>query len=670
MQPDVPDVRAGREAEEAGEGDLRRRLVEAERRLAQTQAVAHIGSIDWDLESDRSVWSDELYRITGLSPGEFDGTTAALYAYVHPDDLEILRRSHALVTSRPGPVEYDYRFVRPDGAVRVLHVQMEMFEAEAGRGRHVVGVCQDVTEQRAGERTLKDTLSLLEATLESTADGLLVVDLAGHIVKYNARFVAIWHMPDEIIASCDDARALAFVLSETVDPAGFTAGIRALYADPERESYDEILLNDGRILERYSQAERIDGKPAGRVWSFRDVTARRRAEEARDRLLESERAARRAAQAAERRASLLSEASRILTSLDHESALASVADLLTQSFADCCTVDMIDRDGSVRRVAAAPEGGSCGAPAVRPPERGTTVEEDADRAVLGVPLAIKGRLVGAMRFTRGRPRGFGAADLALAEDVASRAALAIEIARLYRRTDEALRARDEFLSVASHELRTPLATLQATTEWLLAHAPGAPLPADSPLAPHLRSIGRQVRRLSRLVNGVLDAIAVTTTGIDLVLADEDLSAITAAVLERLRAEASRHTASVTLKTQGPVIGHWDGQRIEQVVSALLSNAIRYGAGKPITVTVERRGDLARLSVEDLGIGIAPERLPLLFDRFERAGARRDYGGLGLGLYVAHAIVARHAGSIHVESRPGEGSTFVLELPLRGPRVTP
>ncbi len=408
----------------------------------------------------------------------------------------------------------------------------------------------------------------------------------------------------------------------------------------------------------------------GRVWSFRDVTARRRAEQARDRLLESERASRKAAQAAAQRASLLSEASRILTSLDHESALASLAELLTQWFADCCTVDLVSAEGAAIRVAVAPSIPQCCALPLLPLQRGTTVGEELEQAVLGVPLAITGRLVGGMRFTRPRSRGFGAADLALAEDVASRAALAIEIARLYRRTDEALRARDEFLSVASHELRTPLATLQATTFRLLTQAAGAGLSPDSPLAPSLRVIERQVARLARLVNGVLDAIAVTTTGIDLLLADEDLSAITAAAVERLRRDASRAAAGLQLTAKEPVIGRWDGQRIEQVVVALLSNAARYAAGKPIHVTVERRGDLARLTVEDAGVGIPPERLPRLFDRFDRAGARRDYGGLGLGLYVARAIVARHGGTIHASSRPGEGSTFVVELPLEGPRGVP
>ncbi len=282
MHPRVHDGRAGSGAEAEPEGDPRARLVEAERRLVKAQAVAHVGSFERDLERDEGVWSDELYRICGLRPDQFDGTMAALLSHCHPDDRDIVRGCYALVASRPGPVEYDYRWVRPDGAVRVLHVQMEMFGPEAGRGRHVVGACHDATEQRAADHRLVSALSLLESTLDSTQDGILVVDLAGHIVKYNARFVAIWHIPDEIIASGDDERALAFVLDQLVDPASFATGIRALYADPERESHDEIDLKDGRVLERYSQPERVDGRPAGRVWSFRDVTARRRAERARD----------------------------------------------------------------------------------------------------------------------------------------------------------------------------------------------------------------------------------------------------------------------------------------------------------------------------------------------------------------------------------------------------
>jgi PAS domain S-box-containing protein len=122
------------------------------------------------------------------------------------------------------------------------------------------------------------TGSLLAATLESTADGILVVDLEGGIVSTNRRFVEMWEIPDEVMAAGDDDLALSLVLDKLVDPEAFLAKVRALYAEPEAESFDDVLFSDGRVVERYSRPQRLGGDVVGRVWSFRDVTAQRRVE--------------------------------------------------------------------------------------------------------------------------------------------------------------------------------------------------------------------------------------------------------------------------------------------------------------------------------------------------------------------------------------------------------
>ena len=223
--------------------------------------------------------------------------------------------------------------------------------------------------------------------------------------------------------------------------------------------------------------------------------------------------------------------------------------------------------------------------------------------------------------------------------------------------EAAIRSRDTFLSVASHELKTPLTSLTIKLQALSLRENNEVTSADFKL------IGRQVRRLTELVNELLDVARLGSGQLQLKPTPMDLVALVREVVAHFEADAQRAGSTLQLSGEGSVWGAWDGLRVEQIVSNLLSNALKYGAGKPVRLNVEKIGDQARISVFDEGIGIAAEAIDRIFDKFERAVSDRHYGGLGLGLFVSRQLAEAMGGSIAATSRPGHGATFTVTLPL-------
>jgi PAS domain S-box-containing protein len=286
------------------------------------------------------------------------------------------------------------------------------------------------------------------------------------------------------------------------------------------------------------------------------------------------------------------------------------------------------------------------------------------RSGLGVPLRARGRVLGALvLLAMGPRRRYGSQDARLAEDLAVRVALAVDNALLYREAREAVRHRDEFLTVAAHELRTPTTSLKLSAQSLLRGARRGEAGSLPPqFLSRLESIDRNASRLNALVNELLDVTRLHSGRLRLEREAVDLAELTREVVSRFEYAAAQAGCALEVLGSGPAQGLWDRVRLEQVVTNLLSNALKYGAGKPVHVRVEADEAHARLVVADEGIGISPESLPRLFHRFERAVSERHYGGLGLGLYITRQIVEALGGTVSVQSTPGAGSTFTVELP--------
>ena len=417
-------------------------------------------------------------------------------------------------------------------------------------------------------------------------------------------------------------------------------------------------------------------------------------------LYEAESQARAQAEMAERRAALLAEASRLLSSsLDAEASLQSLAQYAVPRLGDWCVVEITEERNTPRLIAAvhadpakeallreiaaryplsherhplhtALETGQARLyeeirddqlAEITPVEIRETIQKVGYGSALIVPLVAHGRTLGVFLLMSARPDlHYGLADLTLARDLAHRAALAVENALLYREAQEAIRFRDEFLSVAAHELKTPVTSLRGFAELTIRRLDTTGTVEPQRLRRALVEIDQQSDKLSRLVAQLLDISRIQGGRLQLEPELVDLAALIKGAVAVVQAGTTRHT--ITLLAPTPVPALLDPLRIEQVAVNLMVNAVKYSpAGGPIEVEVSAPSpDSVRLAVRDHGIGVPPADRERVFDRFVQAHA--GYGGMGLGLYISRHIVELHGGTIELQAPPDGGSYFVVTLP--------
>ena len=411
--------------------------------------------------------------------------------------------------------------------------------------------------------------------------------------------------------------------------------------------------------------------------------------------LAREQSARVEAQTAQRRVAFLAAASQLLVaSLDYETTLQDVADLLVPDLAECCFIDLLEPDNTIRRIAAAaaepivldgsegagvrlsPRSDHPVAAVIRTaqpllssdlPEAFRQKSAGAFVSALIVPLITRGAPTGALTWLAAAARpAYAVADLSLAQDLARRCALAVDNARLYREARVAVSIRDEFLSVAAHELKTPLTSLRGYAQLLGREFDKGHVANPDRARRAAMTIQVQSDKLARLVAQLLDISRIQSGKLAIERKEADLSQLVRDIVDGARSQLKEHTLVAHLPIELVLL--IDPLRIEQVVTNLIDNAIKYSPeGGQIDVALSTRADAkgVQLTVRDRGVGVPLEHRAYIFDRFYQAhagGPLTSMAGMGLGLYISRQIVELHGGTIEADFPEDGGAKFVVTLP--------
>jgi signal transduction histidine kinase len=362
-------------------------------------------------------------------------------------------------------------------------------------------------------------------------------------------------------------------------------------------------------------------------------------------------------------AAFLANVSRHFVSLEIEPMLEAVGRSSLGVLGEVCTVDRVSESPPTRilEVRTLPEAWMEAPADLADTVRGE-VRLEGDRSRLSVPIGVRRDRFGVLSFARSDGTAHGAADLSLAQELGERLSLAIRNAREHREMAAALGDRERLISIAAHELRNPLCSVRFCLQTLERN--GAAL--ASPAAKVVEIMARGERKLTRLIDDLLDLGRIRAGQMEMELSPFDLCDVIRDVSVLMEAQTVDTGSTVNLELDGPVVGHWDRARLDQVVSNLLSNAIKYGQGRPVVIRAgaDPQRSVGWLAVIDQGMGIEPQLQGEIFEPFKRGTSIGHREGLGLGLFIVRGIVEQLGGVVRVDSRPGAGSTFVVELPLQ------
>jgi|GEM_PF-457139 len=693
-------VRALRAAEEAlayrqrAEAALR----ESEAHLRRTLKAAEVGAWEWDLHSQRMVWTPNIEPMYGMAPGTFPGTAEAALVLIHPEDRALVSSTLARTARDQGEHRLEYRIVRVDGGVRWQESRGRVLLDEHGQPSKLVGVVMDITSRKHAEQQQRESEARFQLLTEALPQLIWKARADGYAEYFNPGWYEYTGQTPEQTKGDGWLRS---VHPEDIENT-VTAWRHAVSTgEPYSAEYRIRRGTDGAY--RWFIARGLPLKEgAGRIthWfgTCTDIDDQKRGAET---------------------LRFLSEASEALSaSLDQAATIKQVTRLAVPVLADLCVVDLVREDGRIERVEVTHANPAQavlaerlrGFPPIHNPEHPTrrairsdktvyvaevtreyeehaaqslehllAVRELKFRSIVSVPLLARGRTLGVLTFvaTENSGRRYGPGEVLLAEELARRAAMALDNARLFslaqeerQRAEEANRLKDDFLATVSHELRTPLT---AMIGWVKMLRTGRLSPEKHAKA--LETVDRNTQAQAQLIEDLLDVSRIISGKLRMETQPVHLVDVVQAALESVRPAADAKTIRLQaeLKPGGDLV-MGDAGRLQQVVWNLLSNAVKFSpGGSRVGVRLRRVEASVEVTVTDEGPGIPADFLPHIFERFRQleGGTTRRHGGLGLGLAIVRHLVEMHGGTVHAASGGlGLGATFTVHLPSALPRQSP
>ncbi len=609
-------------------------LRESEARYKTLLETTDTGYVILDAEGRVCGANREYVRLTGHDAlTEIAGKSVLEWTAPHDRERNAAEIKKCLEQGFVRNLEIDY--VNRSG--QIVPVEVNATVVKSGQVRHILGLCRDITERKQAEGAREHSVSLLRAALESTADGILVVDGQGKIVTFNEQFVQLWRVPEPVLASRSDQQALDFVLDQLKDPEGFLARVRELYARPEADSFDVLEFKDGRVFERYSRSQRIEGRPVGRVWSFRDVTGRKQKE---------------------------AELNRLMTAIEQTPE----------------SVVITDTEGRILYVNPVFEQvtGYSRAEVIGQNPRVLKSDKQDNAFYQELWTKISAGEVWRGRFVNKKKNGTLYSEEAVIAPVRNEKGAVTHYIAIKRditrelELEEQNRQAQKIDSIGrlaggvAHDFNNILTTILGNAELALMQ-----LPPDAPLRSNLESIQEGAERGANLTRQLLAFARRQVIEPRLVKLNELIVNLNK-MLQRLIGE------DIKLVTQdgsdlAPIKA--DPGQIEQVLLNLAVNA-RDAMPEGGTLTIRTAnvtldedyatrhlitpGDYVMISVTDTGVGMTDEVKRHIFEPFFTT--KEQGKGTGLGLATCFGIIQQSNGHIHCDSQAGKGTEFRIYLP--------